>query len=102
MASSEQQANVYCVKYALTTGIFRVSGRIDSNQCFYEAKPLGGNRIFPLILSRNEYSVTEEGAQELFLKLRDSKITSLHRQLAKFQNMAPKFVDNTPTETTND
>jgi hypothetical protein len=51
------------------------------------------------MLSRQEYSLTEEGAQELFLKLRDNKIASLRKQLAKLQNMPPKFADNTHTET---
>ena len=99
MIKDEQPAHVYCVKYALTAGIIRLSGQLSKKGRFIEARPYGDNRIFPLMLSRQEYSLTEEGAQELFLKLRDNKIASLRKQLAKLQNMLPKFTDNTHTET---
>jgi hypothetical protein len=102
MSDDRQQAVVYCVKYALSTGIFQLKGRIDKEGYFCEDLPYRGKGVFPFVLSRKDYSVTNEGAQELFLELRDRKIASLRKQLAKLENMAPKFLDDTITETTND
>jgi hypothetical protein len=98
MSKDEQPAVVYCVKYALSMGIFRVKGRIDGKGYFFEDRPYRGNSPFPLFLNPKDYSVTKEGAKELFVKLRNNKIASLQKQLAKLKDMAPKFIDHTTTE----
>jgi hypothetical protein len=100
MSDDRQQAVVYCVKYALSTGIFQLKGRIDKEGFFYEDRPYRGKSMSPFFLSRKDYSFTKEGAKELFVKLRNNKIASLQKQLAKLKDMAPKFLDDTTTETT--
>jgi hypothetical protein len=74
---------VYCVKYALTTGIFKVVGKTTSDGYFSER----GESGWPtgLILSRNDWARSWDEAVLAAEKKLDKKIKSLEKQLIKLR-----------------
>ena len=68
---------VWCVKYALTNGIFQLKGEINPSGCFLEDC---GNRL-GYCLSKNEYRLTLEDAKIAAEELRKRKIKSLEKRL---------------------
>lgn len=79
IAMTEELQTVWCVKYALTTGLYQLKGRITVDGYFAEDAP----RRIGHFLSKNEYRQTLEDAKAAAEELRDRKIKSLERQLAK-------------------
>ena len=69
---------VWCVKYALTAGIYELKGEINPDGYFGEDS---GSRIGHF-LSKNEYRLTLEDAKTAAEELRQRKIKSLQKQLA--------------------
>ena len=69
---------VWCVKYALTNGIFQLKGEVNPDGYFHEdcANRLG------YCLSKNEYRLTLEDAKIAAEELRKRKIKSLEKQLS--------------------
>lgn len=76
---SEELQVVWCIKYALTTGIFELKGYIRPGGYFFEDS---GSRIGHS-LSKNEYQLTLERAMVAAEELRKRKIKSLEKQLAR-------------------
>jgi hypothetical protein len=74
---------VYCVKYALTTGIFKVVGKSTDDGYFSES----GKSGYPtgLILGRNDWVRSWDEAVLAAEKKLDKKITSLEKQLIKLR-----------------
>lgn len=71
-------STVWCVKYALTSGIYELKGEINPDEYFCEDS---GNRSGHF-LSKNEYRLTLEDAKIAAEELRKRKIKSLEKQLA--------------------
>lgn len=70
---------VWCVKYALTAGLYELKGRITADGYFSEDS---GPRIGHF-LSKNDYRLTLDDARIAAEELRKRKIRSLEKQLAK-------------------
>ncbi len=86
---------VYCTKYALTTGIFQLTGKIDATGIFAEAS---GFRL-GYYLYRTDYCLNREDAIADFEKRRAANIASLRKQIAKLEKMKPTIKDDTTTTT---
>jgi hypothetical protein len=77
---------VYCVKYALTVGIFKVVGKPTSDGYFSE-KGEDGRRLTGLFLGRNDWVRSWDEAVIAAEKKLDKKITSLEKQLIKLRKI---------------
>jgi hypothetical protein len=77
---------VYCVKYALTIGIFKVVGKPTSDGYFSE-KGEDGRRLTGLFLGRNDWVRSWDEAVIAAEKKLDKKITSLEKQLIKLRKI---------------
>lgn len=77
----DKEITVWCVKYALTTGIYELKGRIAPDGYFSERS--GFNSKIGHFLSKNDYRLTLKDARSAAEELRKRKIKSLERQLAK-------------------
>jgi hypothetical protein len=87
---------VYCTKYALTTGIFQLTGEITATGNFTEASGFQLGHY----LSRAEYRLSREDAIADFEKRRAANIASLRKQIAKLEKMKPTIKDDTTTTET--
>jgi hypothetical protein len=74
---------VYCVKYALTTGIFKVVGTATSDGYFSERTENG--RPTALFLGRSDWFRSWDEAVLAAEKKLDNKIRSLEKQLIKLR-----------------
>jgi len=74
---------VYCVKYCLTKGIFKVAGEVKDRGWFMSRSELGWYNS----LSEKEWDHTLEGAQAKAEVLRQKRITSLKKSLAKMETL---------------
>lgn len=81
----------WCVKYALTAGIYPLKGRIYTDGYFSEDS---GNRIGHF-LNKSEYRLTLEDAKIAAEELRQRKIKSLQRQLAKIMTQEVQIKSQT-------
>jgi hypothetical protein len=88
-----ESVTVYCTKYALTTGIFCLTGRITQDGYFSEAS-VGRIGYF---LGRSDYRLNREDAIAEFEKRKTAKIASLRKQIAKLEQMEPSIKCNTTT-----
>ena len=86
-----ESVTVYCTKYALTTGIFCLTGRITQDGYFSEAS---GGKI-GYFLGRSDYRLNREDAIADFKKRKTAKIASLRKQIAKLEQMEPSIKCNT-------
>lgn len=77
----------WCVKYALTAGIHQLRGRITPDGYFAEDS---GGRIGHF-LSKTEYYLTLEDAKIAAEELRQRRIKSLQKQLARIMTQEIKI-----------
>lgn len=84
--TNEQQV-VWCIKYALTTGIFELQGHITSDGYFVENSGPG----IGYFLGKKDYCLTLEDAKIAAEELRKRKIKSLEKQLAKVMTQQIKI-----------
>ena len=84
--SNELQV-AWCIKYALTTGIFELKGRIDPDGYFVENSSPGIGHF----LGKKDYCLTLEDAKIAAEELRKRKIKSLEKQLAKVMTQQIKI-----------
>jgi hypothetical protein len=83
----EDKTTVYCIKYALTSGILRLEGEISPDGYFKQFPyHLCGHH-----LSRNDYRLTIEEAKDAAEALRKRKIASLEKQLEKVRSQTIKL-----------
>lgn len=82
--------NVYCVKYALTQGIFLVRGKQIAGGYFSEER--SGTRL-GLFLTKNEWRHTLEEAKQIAEEKRIQKIKSLKKQIEKLEALEFKIRD---------
>jgi hypothetical protein len=83
-----KQITVYCTKYALTQGIFQLTGHlVESGKYFSED---AGSRI-GMFLNDKDFSLTKDGAISQFEKKKAAKIASARKQLAKLEAAHPVF-----------
>jgi hypothetical protein len=78
---------VWCVKYALTAGIYQLRGRITPDGYFAEDS---SGRIGHF-LSKTEYYLTLEDARIAAEELRQRRIKSLQKQLARIMTQEIKI-----------
>ena len=78
---------VWCVKYALTSGLFQLKGRITADGYFSEDS---GPRI-GFFLGKSDYRLTLEDAMAAAEEKRQRKIESLKRQLSKIETQDIKI-----------
>lgn len=76
---AKELQTVWCVRYALTSGLFELKGHITSGGYFSE--DCGGKIGY--FLNKSDYRLTLEDAKAAAEELRKRKIKSLERQLAK-------------------
>lgn len=76
---AKELQTVWCVKYAPTSGLFELKGRIASSGYFSEDS---GGKI-GYFLHKSDYRLTLEDAKAAAEELRKRKIKSLEKQLAK-------------------
>lgn len=84
---TKELQTVWCIKYALTTGIYELKGHITADGYFSEdsgSKP--GH-----FLGKNDYQLTLEKALVAAEELRKRKIKSLEKQLAKVMTQQIKI-----------
>lgn len=89
--SDEREVEVFITKYALTKGIEKVSGTTrDGRYVSVKARNVFGSYTY----GPSEWTATKDGAIAEFCRLRDKKVKSLKRQLAKIESMAePTFIN---------
>ena len=75
---------VWCIKYALTQGIFQLSGEILDGGYFSEVRNSSGYH-FGHFLNKKEYCLSLEDAQAAAEAMRQRKIKSLEKQLEKLK-----------------
>jgi hypothetical protein len=78
---------VWCVKYALTAGLYELKGKITPDGYFSEDS---GSRIGHF-LNKNDYRLTLEDAKAAAEDLRKRKIKSLEKQIAKVMTQRIKI-----------
>jgi hypothetical protein len=76
------EGTVYCTKYALSHGIFQVSGRATPEGCFVEASSV--NRYF---LGKNDWHRSWEAAVAAAEKMKARKIASLNKSIARLSSL---------------
>jgi ABC-type proline/glycine betaine transport system substrate-binding protein len=77
------ETEVWCVKYALTQGLFKVNGYTVDSGRFY----------VPLLyksLSKKEFDLTLEGAMLKAEEMRKKKIASLKKQTTQLESLEIK------------
>lgn len=72
----------YVTKYALTQGILKISGRVSASGYFY-----GNGAYFELQVNPSNWTLDKCLAIERAEKMRDKKIASLKRQIARLQKL---------------
>jgi hypothetical protein len=87
---------VYCTKYALTQGIFKLEGEMVEDGKYFAERKLStrGAGIYGLFLSPKDFCLTEEEALADFHKRKLAKISALQRQIQKLQSLTPNIEDN--------
>jgi hypothetical protein len=85
----DSKTTVYCVKYALSRGIFRV--KTEGCGYFYEEQ---GYKIITHYLSLRQWQPNWTEALKAAKKMRERKIASLQKQITKLQSI--QFTE--PTE----
>lgn len=80
----EELQTVWCVKYALTIGLFQLKGRIaPASDGYFSYFSKGSSGKLGRFLNEDDYRLTLEDAKAAAEELRKRKIKSLERQLAK-------------------
>jgi hypothetical protein len=72
----------YCVKYALTQGIFKIEGEINGLRFMWHTQ-----RQSYMSLSKLEWAITLECAKELAKSNVEKKIKSLTKQITKLEKI---------------
>lgn len=80
---------VWCVKYAITEGIFPFEGSYTGMGNFY-GKRTDSRRSYLTILAKGDFRETLEEAKQAAEEVRARKIASLEKQLAKVRSMTIK------------
>ena len=80
-----KNVTVWCVRHALTTGIFKLTGEIDHHGNFFEYRKDNGVRL-TFSLGKKDYCLTVEDAKAAAEELRKRKIKSLEKQLDAIRN----------------
>lgn len=83
----KKSITVWCVKHALTAGLYELKGRINPDGNFFEDS---GPRVGHF-LSQNDYRLTLEDAKVAAEELRKRKIKSLEKQLARVMTQQIKI-----------
>lgn len=87
----KEQVTIYCTKYALTQGIFQLTGHLVENGKYFSEDASGRIGIF---LNSKEFCFTEEEAMSQFERKKAAKIASARKQLAKLEATQPVFSDS--------
>jgi hypothetical protein len=87
----KEQVTIYCTKYALTRGIFQLTGHLLENGKYFSEDAGTGIGIF---LNSKEFCFTEEEAVSQFEQKKAAKIASAREQLAKLEATQPVFNDS--------
>lgn len=80
------ETEVWCVKYALTQGVFKINGFINEHGRFH--CPFMYHQHF----SPKEFDLTLEGAMLKSEAMRKKKIASLRKQIAKLESLEIKLL----------
>lgn len=83
----DDSITVWCVKYALTTGLYQLQGKITPDGYFSE----GSGYRLGRFLHKNDYRLTLEDAKVAAEELRKRKIKSLEKQLGKVMTQQIKI-----------
>jgi hypothetical protein len=81
---TKELQTVWCVKYALSSGIIELKGEISPDG-YFRSYPY---HLIGYFLSRKDYCLTVEEAVKEAERLRIKKIASLERQIAKVRDQA--------------
>lgn len=84
------ETEVWCVKYALTQGVFKINGFINEHGRF--RCPFMYHQHFLTHLSPKEFDLTLEGAMLKSEAMRKKKIASLRKQIAKLESLEIKLL----------
>ena len=82
MSDIETMVTVYITKYALTTGIFKMSGVLLDGG-YFKSRENGYTTLY----SKKEYSILESQAHAQFNLLKQKKLLSLEKQKEKLLKM---------------
>ena len=86
-----EEVTIYCTKYALSQGIFQLTGCLLEGGKYFSEK--AGSRI-AIFLNSKEFCYTKEEAVSQFEKRKAAKIASARKQLAKLEAAQPVFKDS--------
>lgn len=82
---------VWLNKYALTTGIFKIEGEYSDDGKYFRGKPAsGGYRYF--VTAKDVFEKKEDALLNVEIR-RVGKITSLNKQIKKFEKFKPKILE---------
>lgn len=83
------EITVYCTKYALTSGIFSITGEVMQKGKYFRESTTGGR--LGLFLASGEFCLHKETAIKKFEEMKARKIKSLENQIKKLKSLTPQF-----------
>jgi hypothetical protein len=84
--ADQTQLTVFCTKYALSSGIFSLSGSVTPDGYFIAYR--GRDRYF---LGKREWHLTKADALADFERRRAGKIASMRKQLERLESLKPSI-----------
>jgi hypothetical protein len=87
--AGKDMTTIYLTRYSLTNGtIVRLEADMEA-----DGKSARAKRFFCSRFYEGDFSLTEEGAKQLFAQMVAKKKESLLKQTLKLEKMVPKIVD---------